>query len=180
MDTYQKIYQYLNLLSRGGNLSDFLYTFGRYYHEKYEFAIDFNILLGKDFNKIYSLLCRKLRRINYDEDLILELEKIHEKLYIVYFNCYYYKYMRKYVPKWFNTENRRPALQDKTKELENKSMVSISTNSNSPCSGYCVDTDESMKKMSQSTLIESSFQGKNISEFELSQLGLLKSMERVL
>ena len=31
MDTEQKIYQYLNLLSRGSSFGDFLYTFGRYY-----------------------------------------------------------------------------------------------------------------------------------------------------
>ena len=94
----------MNLLARGSNFSDFLFIFGRYYQQKYQFAIDLNILLGKDLSKLYLLLYRKLKIIQYDQAINTELEKIHEKLYIVYYNCYFYKYIANYVPKWFNTD----------------------------------------------------------------------------
>lgn len=33
-----------------------------------------------------------------------ELELIHEKMYVVYYNCYTYKEVKPYVPKWIDTE----------------------------------------------------------------------------
>jgi hypothetical protein len=33
-----------------------LYTFGRYYQEKYEFIADFNIVLARDFQQLYNVI----------------------------------------------------------------------------------------------------------------------------
>mgnify|MGYP003692101027 CR=1 FL=1 len=42
------IYYLLNLLTRGLSFVDVLFTFGRYYADKYPFFVDFNVILGVD------------------------------------------------------------------------------------------------------------------------------------
>jgi hypothetical protein len=37
---------------------DVLYTFGRYYLHKYQFTADFNVILAKDFQQLYSAIKR--------------------------------------------------------------------------------------------------------------------------
>jgi hypothetical protein len=37
---------------------DVLYTFGRYYLNKYQFTVDFNVILAKDFQQLYTAIKR--------------------------------------------------------------------------------------------------------------------------
>jgi hypothetical protein len=39
-----------------------IYTFGRYYLEKYSYAIDFNIVLGADLQLIYTNMVEQVLR----------------------------------------------------------------------------------------------------------------------
>lgn len=68
------------------------------------------MLVGKDFAQIYETKIKstlKKNKILWDEQMKLELEKVHEKMYVVYYNCYYYKYLKFYIPKWIDTDYNR-------------------------------------------------------------------------
>ena len=36
--------------------------------------------------------------------ILYEIEAVHEKMYVIYYNCYFHKYLRGYVPKWVITD----------------------------------------------------------------------------
>ena len=48
-----RVYQLLNVINIATSFSDIIYTFGRYYMEKFTFIIDFNIILGADLQSLY-------------------------------------------------------------------------------------------------------------------------------
>lgn len=39
-----------------------LYIFGRYYQQKYEFFVDFNIILARDFGELYNIIKTILKK----------------------------------------------------------------------------------------------------------------------
>lgn len=49
----EKLFHYLNLVKTGLAFIEIIYTFGRYYRERYEFIVDFNIVMAVDFHKLY-------------------------------------------------------------------------------------------------------------------------------
>lgn len=51
-------------MKRGISFSDVFYTFGRYYRERYPFAIDLNIVVGKDIQKNYTRLTDLFNKIS--------------------------------------------------------------------------------------------------------------------
>ena len=44
----------LNIITLASSFSDVIYTFGRYYMDKFACAIDFNIILGADLQGLYQ------------------------------------------------------------------------------------------------------------------------------
>lgn len=38
------------------------------------------------------------------KDILYEIEAVHEKMYVIYYNCYFYRYLKGYVPKWVITD----------------------------------------------------------------------------
>jgi hypothetical protein len=45
--------------------------------------------------------------------ILEEIETVHERMYVVFYNCYFHKYLKPYVPKWVITDAtelpKRPA-----------------------------------------------------------------------
>lgn len=56
----------------------------------------------------------------YDNSLKLDMEEIHEKMYVVFYNCYYYREVKSYIPKWLDTEPTHPATKSEKKLAKNK------------------------------------------------------------
>lgn len=85
-------------------------------------------------------------------------------MYIVYYNCYYYKYVRNHVPTWIKTDyqNLSKSVLIETPKKLNKSTTSTA---NSPS-----------EKMSQSLVLS---QKHEVSKLDESQLDLIKSLERI-
>jgi hypothetical protein len=52
----------MNLIHLGTSFADIIYTFGRYYMDKFTCAIDFNIVLGADLQSIYQEMIDKVRK----------------------------------------------------------------------------------------------------------------------
>ena len=48
-----RAYQLLNLINLATSFSDVIYTLGRYYLDRFSWAVDFNILMGADLQRIY-------------------------------------------------------------------------------------------------------------------------------
>lgn len=48
-----RAYQLLNLINLATSFSDVIYTLGRYYLDRFGWAVDFNILMGADLQRIY-------------------------------------------------------------------------------------------------------------------------------
>ena len=56
-----------------------------------------------------------------------EIERIHEKMYVVYYNCYFYKYLTKHIPKWIDTEKNDKNCKNKPRQLSKRKEKSSST-----------------------------------------------------
>ena len=98
-----RVYQLINLLTMGTSFTDIIYTFGRYYIQEYGCAVDFNISIGADLQVIYKNMVDNVRR-PASREILEEIEMLHEKLYVVFYNCYFHKYLKHYVPKWVITD----------------------------------------------------------------------------
>lgn len=83
---------------------DIVYIFGRYLSHL-QFIIDFNIIVACDARQQYDELKSMLvgNRDMFDAGLKMEIELIHEKMYVVYYNTYYFRYSRQYEPVWIET-----------------------------------------------------------------------------
>lgn len=59
---------------------------------------------------------------------------LHEKMYVVYYNCYFHKYLKTYLPKWVITD-----LEGRTKRGDSnchkRSASSAKTKANTPVRG---------------------------------------------
>lgn len=105
-----RVYQLLNLINLGTSFADIIYTFGRYYMDTFSCVIDFNIILGADIQGLYEVMVEHVNR-PAKRDILDEIEFAHEKMYIVFYNCYFYRYLKPYIPKWvltdFCTKNKK-------------------------------------------------------------------------
>ena len=59
-----KLYRIINLLKIGVAFVDVLYVFGRYFQDKYEFIIDFNIIIADDFAGLYETKIKSILKNN--------------------------------------------------------------------------------------------------------------------
>lgn len=91
-----------NIISAASTFHQVIYIFGRYFVNKYVFIIDFNIILAKDIAKIYSNIQKRITA-PYDTELLQEIELVHETMYPIFFNNYFYMHLKAYRPKWINT-----------------------------------------------------------------------------
>ena len=113
------------------------------------FIVDFNIVVAVDFSQLYENKIKAILKTNrplWNDEMRLEKEKVHEKMYVVYYNCYFYKEIKAYTPRFIETEsleeknrpfksstkeNRsRVCNQSKTKCSSNMSMSSVFSNTN--------------------------------------------------
>lgn len=65
--------------------------------------MDFNISIGADLQVIYKNMVDNVKR-PASREILEEIEILHEKLYVVFYNCYFHKYLKHYVPKWVITD----------------------------------------------------------------------------
>jgi hypothetical protein len=98
-----KVYQLLNLINLGTSFTEMIYTIGRYYVKEYEHVIDFNIVLAADIKFLYTEMIDLIKR-PASESFLLEIELAHEKMYIIFYNCYFHSYIRSNVPRWILTD----------------------------------------------------------------------------
>ena len=80
------------MVNLGTSFTQLLYTIGRYYNKEFPFAIDFNITLGTDIKKLYDRLAVLIKGLD-DYEILKEIERSHEKMFLVYYNLYYSDYM---------------------------------------------------------------------------------------
>ena len=99
----ERAYQLINLLNTATSFTDILYTFGRYYMQQYGCTIDFNIVMGVDLQAIYTMMAECAKKPT-PIGILEEIEAVHEKLYVVFYNCYFHKYLKHYVPRWVQTD----------------------------------------------------------------------------
>ena len=74
-----RVYQLLNIISLATSFCDVIYTFGRYYLNKFGWEIDFNIVLGADLNGLYEEMVRCVKR-PANRAILDEIESIHERM----------------------------------------------------------------------------------------------------
>jgi hypothetical protein len=65
-----------------------IFTLGRYYLR--EWIVEFNIALCMDLRVLYTRLVEILP-LPIPSPLLYEIEVIHEKMYVVFYNCYFHK-----------------------------------------------------------------------------------------
>lgn len=98
-----RTYQLLNLITLATSFSEIIYTFGRYYLDRFTCSIDFNIILGADLQFVYEDMIEHVNK-PATKDILYEIEAVHEKMYVIYYNCYFHRYLKGYVPKWVITD----------------------------------------------------------------------------
>lgn len=103
-----KVYQLLNLINLGTSFTEMIYTIGRYYVKEYEHVIDFNIVLAADIKFLYTEMVDLIKR-PASESFLYEIELAHEKMYIIFYNCYFHTYVRSNVPRWILTDSKNSA-----------------------------------------------------------------------
>lgn len=71
--------------------------------DKFTCAIDFNIVLGADLQGIYQEMIDNVIK-PASKPILEEIESVHEKMYVVYYNCYFHRYLKCYIPRWVITD----------------------------------------------------------------------------
>jgi hypothetical protein len=71
--------------------------------EKFTCVVDFNIILGADLQMVYQEMIDHVRR-HASKEILEEIETVHEKMYVVYYNCYFHRFLKNYIPKWVITD----------------------------------------------------------------------------
>lgn len=97
----------MNLINMGTSFSDMLFTLGRYYVNKIPFILDFNIALAQDLSKSYQILTELLFTFPC-RDVLPVIEEMHERMYSIFYNCYFYRDTKKFAPQWILTDVEDP------------------------------------------------------------------------
>lgn len=127
-----RVYQLINLLTMGTCFSDVIYTFGRYYLTDYGCAVDFNMTIGADLQLIYKNMVDNVVR-PASKALLWEIEMLHEKLYVVFYNCYFHKHLKRYIPKWVITDIPESPRKDTTKSTRPNSTAKYTQTATNKC-----------------------------------------------
>lgn len=106
----------MNLINLGCSFSKEIYKFGRYYSEEYPFLSDLNTVLGMDLRECYATLRGCVSKLwgsfssqnsktqNILNALIDEINTTNEKLFIVFYNTYFYTELKHFLPNWIRYE----------------------------------------------------------------------------
>jgi hypothetical protein len=121
-----RVYQLINLLNMGSTFADIIYTFGRYYLNQYGWSVDFNVTIGADLKIVYQNMVDNVVR-PASRAILEEIEIIHEKLYVIYYNCYFHKYLKQYIPKWVITDFPSTPRKDTSKSTRSNSSTKART-----------------------------------------------------
>jgi hypothetical protein len=92
----------MNLINAGTSVAPSLFIIGRYFHKKVNVAPLFNVVLAQDISKIYETIVNCVK-VPMSEDFLKEVERMHEKMYIVFYNCYFGKETAPFRPTWIKT-----------------------------------------------------------------------------
>jgi hypothetical protein len=141
-----RVYQLINLLTMGTCFTDVIYTFGRYYLAEYGCAVDFNMTIGADLQLIYKNMVDNVLR-PASKAILWEIEVLHEKLYVVFYNCYFHKYMKRYIPKWVITDVPASPRKDTTKSTRPNSTAKVTPS----CSSKTRSVSNFSKKLAYSS-----------------------------
>jgi hypothetical protein len=82
-------------------------------------------------------------------------------MYIIYYNCYYYKYLKPFVPRWVVTD----VLSPENKTNKSQSPIVLSSNKSLEDTFDSSSVKKSIKKMTDSRKIDIT----TSSEFDMSQ-----------
>jgi hypothetical protein len=91
------------LINKGSSICSILFYIGRYYRGRVTYIETFNAVLAEDISQIYarivSMLMPPISAVFLDE-----VERVHEKMYVVFYNCYFAKTVMRYRPIWLKTD----------------------------------------------------------------------------
>lgn len=105
----------MNIIRKGVSFIDIVFTIGRYLSKMHPFLVDFNVLIAKDTAHLYNTLKKKIT-----QEIAIQnadfLQDMNERLYMVFYNCYFNKFVSKLAPNWINTEHLFVKRESKSKK----------------------------------------------------------------
>ena len=98
-----RTFKWLNLINSGTSFSSVFFVLGRYYQKNIKYLPTLNKVIAEDLSSIYTQMCNQLI-IPVNDSFLEELGRVHEKMYVVFYNCYFCQHVAMYKPRWIKTD----------------------------------------------------------------------------
>ena len=139
-----RIYQLLNLINSGTSFSSIFFVLGRYYQQTIRCVQQLNQVLAQDIAFIYRIMSNQLVP-PVTNQFLEDLGGVHEKMYVIFYNCYFCQAVAGFRPKWIKTDVN-PEEFSTRKKKDNKSVLTADTNSLNKRQGHI---EESFPEISE-------------------------------